>query len=76
MPSDSGNSTMAKAMGLIFLLFDITSAQEVPFSIYAAAYTMHSSWTYQDPPLCLIHHEKCRFCGRHGMASIPNGSRP
>jgi len=33
MPSDSHNSTMAKAMGLTFLLFNITSAQEVPFAI-------------------------------------------
>jgi len=33
MPSDSRYSTMAKATGLIFSLFDITSAQEVPFAI-------------------------------------------
>ena len=33
MPSDKHNSIMAKAMGLIFSLFDITSAQEVPFGI-------------------------------------------
>jgi len=33
MPSDLRNSTMAKAMGFIFLLFDVASAQEVPFAI-------------------------------------------
>ena len=33
MPSDQRNLIMAKAMSLIFSLFDITSAQEVPFGI-------------------------------------------
>jgi len=33
MPSDSHNSTMAKAMGLIFSLFNAASAREVPFAI-------------------------------------------
>ena len=33
MPSDQHNSIMAKATGLIFSLFDIASAQEVPFDI-------------------------------------------
>jgi len=33
MPSDSRNSTMAKNMGLIFSLFNVASAREVPFSI-------------------------------------------
>jgi len=32
---------MVKAMGLIFSLLDIASAQEVPFGIL-----QHSSWTY------------------------------
>ena len=31
MPSDKHNSIAAKATGLIFSLFDITSAREVPF---------------------------------------------
>jgi len=34
MLSDQHNSTMAKAMRLIFSLLDVTSAQEVPFGIY------------------------------------------
>ena len=33
MASDKRNSIMAKAMGLIFSLFDVTSAQQVPFGI-------------------------------------------
>ena len=33
MPSDKRNSITAKAKGLIFSLFDIASAQQVPFGI-------------------------------------------
>jgi len=55
MPSDSRNSTMAKATGLIFSLFNVTSAQEVPFAIPLYMHAMHSSWTYHGPPLCPIH---------------------
>jgi len=33
MPSDSRNSTMAMATGLIFSLFNVASAREVPFAI-------------------------------------------
>ena len=33
MPSDKRNLITAKATGLIFSLFDVTSAQEVPFGI-------------------------------------------
>ena len=33
MPSDKRNSIMAKATGLIFSLFDVTSAQQVPFGV-------------------------------------------
>ena len=33
MPSDQHKSIMAKATSLIFSLFDIASAQEVPFGI-------------------------------------------
>jgi len=32
MPSDSHSSTMANTTGLIFSLFDVASAQEVPFA--------------------------------------------
>jgi len=70
MPSDLHNPTMAKATGLIFSLLDVPSAQAVPFTIPLNMHTMHSSWTYHSPPLCPIHHEKCRFYGRHVMTSI------
>ena len=33
MPSDQRNSTMAEATGLIFSLFDVAIAREVPFGI-------------------------------------------
>jgi len=33
MPSDSRTSTMAKATGLNFSLFNVASAREVPFAI-------------------------------------------
>ena len=33
MPSDKRNLIMVKATGLIFSLFDVASAQEVPFGI-------------------------------------------
>ena len=33
MPSDKRNSIMAKATGLIFSLFDVALAREVPFGI-------------------------------------------
>jgi len=33
MPSDSHNSKMAKATDLIFLLFNVASAREMPFAI-------------------------------------------
>ena len=33
MPSDQRNSITAKATGLIFSLFDVASAREVPFGI-------------------------------------------
>ena len=33
MPSDKRNSIMAKATGLIFSLFNVASAREVPFGI-------------------------------------------
>jgi len=55
MPSDSCNSTMAKAMDFIFSLFDVASAQEVPFAMPLYIRTMHFSWTYQGPPFCPIH---------------------
>ena len=37
MPPDKHNSIMAKAMGLIFSLFDVASAQEAPLA-YRSTY--------------------------------------
>ena len=51
MPSDKRNSITAKATGLIFFTvlrrFGPTGAFR-----HTAVRTMHSSWTYQCPPLC------------------------
>jgi len=71
MPSGSHNSTMAKATGLIFYCLTLLSPRGA--FCQTAVHTMHSSWTYQCPPLCPIHlctPQKCKFCGRHVMASI------
>jgi len=46
MPSDLHNSTMADATGLIFSLFNIASAQEVPFAMTLYIHTMHQ-WRSQ-----------------------------
>jgi len=55
MPLDQRNSTMAKGMHLIFSLFNVASAQEVPFGIPQYVRTINSSWTYQCLPLCSIY---------------------
>jgi len=72
MSSDSGNSTMAKATGLIFSLFDVTSAREVPFAIplYIQCTLHELSTALLCVPFIFVHHEKCRFSGRHVMVSI------
>ena len=54
MPSDKRNSVTAKATGLIFSLFNVASAREVPFW-HTTVCAMLSSGTYQCPPLCSIH---------------------
>jgi len=80
---------MVKVMGLIFLLFDVASAQEVPFTIYHCTYSGmvkdlpyhclgsgQTSQTYHCPALYPIHlclQQKCQFCDRRVMASIHNG---
>jgi len=53
MPSDQCNSTMAKAMCLIFSLFDVALAWEV-----AAVCTMHPSFVFYSS---LLTAKKCRF---------------
>jgi len=48
MPSDKRNSITAKAMGLIFLLFDVASSLNVPFGTpQYVQFILYGSWTYQ-----------------------------
>jgi len=69
MLSDLGNSTMAKATGS---LFDVASVQEVPFAIplYIQCLLHELSTALLYAPFIFVHHKKCRFSGRHMMASI------
>jgi len=55
MPSDSRNSTMAKATGLIFFAAQRRFSPRGAFG-HTTVHAMHSSWTYHGPPLCPIHH--------------------
>jgi len=72
LPADSRNSTMAKATSLIFSLFDVASAREVPFAIpLYIQYVLHGlSMALLCVSFIFVHHEKCQFSGRHVMASI------
>jgi len=65
MPSELCNSTMAKAMGLNFSLFDVTQAQEVPFGIplYTQCILHGLTSALICVPIIFAHREKCRFCG-------------
>jgi len=54
MPSDSRNSTMAKATGLIFFAVQHRFSPRGAFC-HTAVRAMHSSWTYHGPSLCPIH---------------------
>jgi len=57
---------------LIFSLFDVASAREVPFAIplYMQCIFHGLTMVLLCVPLIFIHHEKCRFSGKHMMASI------
>jgi len=59
-------------MGLIFSLLDVASAREVPFAILLhIEYVLHGlSMALLCVPFIFVHHEKCRFSGRHVIASI------
>jgi len=72
MPSDSRNSTMAKATDLIFSLFDVASLREVPFAMPLYIQSILHGFTRAlfCVPFIFAHHERCRFCGRHVMASM------
>jgi len=60
MPSDSRNSTMAKATDLTLSLFNVTSAREVPFAIpLYMQYILHGLTTaLLCVPFIFVHHEK------------------
>ena len=63
MPSDKRNSITAKATGLIFSLFDVASARQVPFGI--PQYIQCILHGLNSVPLCIpfifADSEKCRF---------------
>ena len=65
MPSDKCNSIMAKATDLIFSLFDVTSAREVPFGI--SQYVQCILHELTSVLLCVsfifADSEKCQFGG-------------
>jgi len=73
MPSDSRNSTMAKAMGLIFSLFNVASARQVPFAIllYMQCILHGLTMVLLCVPFIFVHHKKCWL---HVMASICYGN--
>jgi len=82
MPSDKCNSITAKAMGLIFSLFDDALSLDVPFGTpqyYGSMYNKYILYGLTRALLCVpfifAHHERCWFCGRHTMASM-NFHRP
>jgi len=61
MLSYSRNSTMAKATDLIFLLFNVALAREVPFAIpLYVQYILHGlTMALLCVPFIFVHHEKC-----------------
>ena len=66
MPLDKCNLIAAKVLSLIFLLFDVTSAQEVAFGIPQYVHWILHGITYQCPPYILFifaNSEKCLFGG-------------
>jgi len=66
------NSTMAKTTGLIFFLFDVTSAWDaIPLYIQCILHGLTSAL------LCVpFIFAQCRFCGKHLMAFICNENHP
>ena len=67
MPSDKRNSITAKVMGLIFSLFDIASARQVPFGILQYVQCILHGITsvllgvLLGVPFIFADSEKCRF---------------
>ena len=63
MPSDKCNSIMAKAIGLIFSMFNVASAREVPFGIpqYIQCILHGLTSVLLCVPFIFADSEKCRF---------------
>ena len=63
MPSDKRNSTMAKAMGLIFSLFDVALPRQVPFGIpqYVQCILHGFTSVLLCVPFILGDSKRCRF---------------
>ena len=63
MPSDKRNSITAKATGLIFSMFDVASARQVPFGIpqYVQCYHHGLTSVLLCVPFIFAESEKCRF---------------
>jgi len=61
MPTDYRNLITAKATGLIFSLFDVTSAREVPFGIsqYVQCILQRLTSVLFCVPLIFVDSEKC-----------------
>jgi len=66
MPSDQRNLTMVKAMSLILLPFDFTSAQEVLFGIMQYTQGIFNGLTnvLLRVPFIFADSKKCQFCCR------------
>ena len=65
MPSDQYNSITAEATGLIFSLFDVASAREVPFGIlqYIECICHGLTSVLLCVPFIFADSEKCQFSG-------------
>ena len=65
MPSDKCNLITAKVAGLIFSLFDVASAREVPFGIpqYVQCILHGLTSVLLCVPFIFADSEKCRFGG-------------
>ena len=63
MPSDKRNSITAKTTGLIFSLFEVTSARQVPFGIpqYVQCILHGLTSVLLCTPFIFADSEKCRF---------------
>ena len=63
MPSDKRNSIMAKATALIFSLFDVASARQVPFGIpqYVQCLLHGLTSVLLCVPFIFVDSKKCQF---------------